>query len=53
MTEGEIAKAFLEASKMCLKNALQMNIDLWYVEQMVQDAIKEVDGGELYCDIHK
>jgi hypothetical protein len=53
MTEEEIADAFLEASKLCLIHALQMRLDLWAVEQMVQDAIKEVDGGELYCDIHK
>lgn len=57
MNNMQLAQGFLDAAKICLRHALEVQLmanglDYFAVERMVQEAIDEVTGKKLYCDIH-
>jgi hypothetical protein len=53
IVDEELLKAsFLEAAKICLRNALIAGAGYFEVEQMVMDSFKDAEGKDVYCDIH-
>lgn len=48
-----IAANFLEAAKILIGHALELDASYFNIEIMIQEVIVDVKGESLYCDIHK